>query len=137
MDTNCPYCNKEIDINHDDGYGYEDGELHEQECEHCLKNFTYTTGILYVYETFKADCLNGAEHDFKSTTTIPKIATLMSCTICDERRSPTTKEWREIYKGESENWKDCPECKHEKTLGKLITFEYYCWNCNHRITKKQ
>ena len=133
MDTECPYCKKEIDINHDDGYGYEDGELHQQECERCLKNFTYTTGTLYVYETYKADCLNGADHNFKATTTIPKVATLMSCIICDEKRSPTKEEWEEIYKDFNANWKNCPNCKLEKTYGELIAKdEYYCWNCHHK-----
>ena len=30
------------------------------------------------------------------------------------------------------NWKDCPKCKLEMTYGKLITDEWYCWNCNHK-----
>ncbi len=32
----------------------------------------------------------------------------------------------------SENWKDCPKCELEMTYGKLITNEWYCWNCNHK-----
>ena len=33
---------------------------------------------------------------------------------------------------QSENWKDCPKCGLEMTYGKLITNEWYCWNCNHK-----
>ena len=35
-------------------------------------------------------------------------------------------------KQQSENWKDCPKCGLEMTYGKLITNEWYCWNCNHK-----
>jgi hypothetical protein len=35
MDTNCPYCDADIEINHDDGYGYEEDRKHEQQCNNC------------------------------------------------------------------------------------------------------
>lgn len=95
-DTKCPYCDAEIEIDHDDGRGYSEDELHEQQCSDCGKNFTFTTSILYVYYTYKADCLNGGEHKFKATTTIPKEYTKMDCTECEERRDPTEAEWVEI-----------------------------------------
>ncbi len=91
-DTNCPYCDAEIEINHDDGYGYQDGVLHEQQCHDCDKSFTFTTDILYVYEAFKADCLNGKGHVFKAQSTYPRQFTQMQCENCEEKRDPTKEE---------------------------------------------
>lgn len=90
-DTNCPYCDKGVDINHDDGYGYEEGVTHQQECGHCNKIFVYGTSISFYYEAGKADCLNGSKHEYKPTHTVPKAYTQMECEICQQRR-PLTKE---------------------------------------------
>ena len=43
-DTNCPYCDAEVEINHDDGYGYDEGETHQQTCRKCDTAITYMTG---------------------------------------------------------------------------------------------
>jgi hypothetical protein len=95
-DINCPYCNAEQDINHDDGYGYEEGSTHQQECGSCGKTFVYTTSISFYYEVYKADCLNGSEHDYEPTHTHPKRFTMMRCTICDDERKPTKEEFELI-----------------------------------------
>lgn len=96
-DIECPYCGEEQDINHDDGYGYEEGATHNQQCEKCDKYFTYTTSISYYYESYKADCLNeGGEHDYRPTVTCPVECTRMHCKICDEERQPTELEMIEI-----------------------------------------
>lgn len=90
-DVECPYCGEPQDICHDDGYGYEEGQTHEQECI-CGKTFIFTTEISYHYDVEKADCKNGGEHEFKPITTYPKCLTKMSCVMCDERREPTDEE---------------------------------------------
>lgn len=95
-DVNCPYCDAEQDINHDDGVGYEENVRHEQQCNACGKTFTYTTSISFYYEAEKADCLNGGEHDFHPTTTYPKEFTMMECSMCDESRKPNEEEMRKI-----------------------------------------
>jgi hypothetical protein len=95
-DVECPYCEKWQEINHDDGYGYEEGEVYEQECCDCNKTFTYTTSISFYHEAEKADCLNGSEHEFEPTRTYPKEYTQMRCKMCDQKREPTEKEWEEI-----------------------------------------
>lgn len=92
-DIDCPYCDRLQEIDHDDGYGYEEDKLHEQECGDCGKTFTFTTGILFVYEGYKADCLNGGEHQYKNTNTYPKIFTRMKCKDCEKERQPTEQEW--------------------------------------------
>lgn len=61
-DVECPYCDAEQEICHDDGYGYEEGRLFEQQCSECEKVFTFTTSISFYYDAYQADCLNGDEH---------------------------------------------------------------------------
>ena len=91
-DLNCPYCNAENEVCHDDGQGYDESELHEMECSSCDKYFTFETSISYYYEPYKADCLNGQEHKLKPTITIPKQYTKMSCADCEYSREPTQEE---------------------------------------------
>lgn len=54
-DVNCPYCGKGNEINHDDGYGYEEGTEFEQECTHCRESFKFYTSISYNYEVHCRD----------------------------------------------------------------------------------
>jgi len=65
-DVECPYCGKPQEINHDDGYGYEEDEPHNQECGDCGKVFAFTTSISFYYDAYQADCLNDGEHDMES-----------------------------------------------------------------------
>lgn len=58
-DLECPYCGEGLEICHDDGFGSEEDELYEMECEYCEKSFVFDTSISYNYESYKADCLNG------------------------------------------------------------------------------
>lgn len=54
-DVKCPYCGEEQEINHDDGYGYEEGKDHEQDCS-CGKSFVFTTFISFCYDV---ECQSG------------------------------------------------------------------------------
>ena len=49
---NCPYCNEPDEINHDDGYGYEENVMHEQHCSNCDKEYGFTTEISFYYAEF-------------------------------------------------------------------------------------
>jgi hypothetical protein len=98
-DVKCPYCEATIEINHDDGQGYEEDGLHGQQCGKCEKTFTFTTSIHYSYETYKADCINDGEHKYKPTHTYPKEFTKMACTTCDATRNPTKEEMEKIING--------------------------------------
>ena len=84
-DVKCPYCGKWQEINHDDGYGYEEGQVHEQECT-CGKTFVYSTSAIYYYEAEKAPCKNGGEHDFKQSEGYPSgyMKNRQRCQVCDE-----------------------------------------------------
>lgn len=96
MDLECPYCEKELEICHDDGFGYEEGVKHQMQCDGCKKYFVFETSVLFYYEPEKADCLNGSEHDWKPIRTFPKEYTVMKCSACEETRSPTDKEMAKI-----------------------------------------
>ena len=91
-DLECPYCEKGLDVCHDDGFGYEEGVKHEMDCDHCGKTFTFQTSISFYYEPEKADCLNGAGHDFKLSQTYPIEFSQMVCKTCDEKRKLTDDE---------------------------------------------
>ena len=95
-DVECPYCGKYQEINHDDGYGYQEGEIFNQECDDCEKTFAYTTSILFSYDAEKADCLNGGDHNWKPQITYPKKYTKMECTMCGCTRVPTDSEFKEF-----------------------------------------
>lgn len=95
-DVSCPYCKHEQDIDHDDGYGYEEDRTHEQECPNCKKRFAFTASRLYYYDAYKADCLNGGKHNYKPTHTHPVVFTKMICSMCDDEREPTEKEMFKI-----------------------------------------
>jgi len=96
-DMRCPYCGAEQEVNHDDDHGYAEGVKWEHECTECEKVFVFETSIALYYEPSKADCLNGAEHDYRRTQTIPLRATRMRCHACDHERQPTDDEWQELY----------------------------------------
>lgn len=85
-DVNCPYCGTGQEINHDDGMGYAEDETHQQECFNCGKTFIFTTSIMYHYYVEKAGCLNGAEHQFEETRTIPRCLRKLRCRACDEEK---------------------------------------------------
>lgn len=96
MDLECPYCEKELEICHDDGFGYEEGVKHEMECDSCGKSFVFETSISFYFESEKADCLNDGEHIWKAQTCYPKKFTKMKCKSCGKKRIPTEKEMKEI-----------------------------------------
>ena len=67
-DLNCPYCNADLEVCHDDGFGYEEDRDHEMECYKCDKAFTFTTSISLYYE---AKCAEGT-HDFEEWRSLEK-----------------------------------------------------------------
>ena len=78
-DIKCPYCQEELYINHDDGYGYEEDETFQQTCKHCDKTFAYTTTICFYYDAERADCLNDGEHQFEKA-----LYNSLHCKVCGE-----------------------------------------------------
>lgn len=82
-DVICPYCQAEQEINHDDGYGFDEGQQHEQDCVHCNKPFTFTTSISYHY---RVQCQPGDHVFVPLAEDYPGI---YECSRCDrvEKRS--------------------------------------------------
>lgn len=91
-DIECPYCEVEQEICHDDGYGLAEDEVYEQECGICEQVFAYTTTIHLHHEARRAPCLNGAPHRYRPTTTVPREFTKMECEDCGHRRPCTDEE---------------------------------------------
>ena len=85
-DVECPYCNADVEINHDDGYGYEEDELHQQECPGCEKTFVFITAISFDHRAYKADCLNGGHHHYERTNTIPAEYARLRCKTCGDKK---------------------------------------------------
>ena len=102
-DIECPYCEKGLEINHDDGYGYEEDEVFEQKCEHCGKTFTYTTSISFYHEAQKAPCLNGKPHNWIDISGFPEgfQSNRHKCSYCEkiELKDKTLK-----YDGKTDTW---------------------------------
>jgi hypothetical protein len=57
-DLTCPYCGHEQAVCHDDGFGYEEYQMHEVECGGCEKLYYFFTKISYSYDSVKADYLS-------------------------------------------------------------------------------
>jgi len=95
-DLECPYCGSAQEVCHDDGFGYEEDGPHEVECHSCEKLYIFRTSILFVYHEQKADCLNGEDHKWKATMTVPREYTRMACIDCGDERKPTEEEWPHI-----------------------------------------
>ncbi len=90
----CPYCGHAQEINHDDGYGYDEGEVYHQECSLCGSIFAYTTSITFEYDLLPAPCMNESDGDYgnhqwevrrtyKADGSVFKRYKI--CTICGER----------------------------------------------------
>ena len=62
---------------------------HHQDCPECDKTFVFQTTIVLYYDAKTADCLNGGEHDYKKTDTIPERFARLRCETCgDEKPLP-------------------------------------------------
>lgn len=76
-DVKCPYCGEDQEINHDDGYGYEENKDFEQECPSCEKEFKFTTEISFTYQV---QCQEG-DHDMQPFG--DKWPGMYQCENCD------------------------------------------------------
>ena len=93
-DVICPYCDADIEICHDDGFGYDEGVLHEYECPECEKSFVFETSISIDHYAHPADCLNTEEdiHKWELTHTYPRRFVKWRCSECGAEKEATLKE---------------------------------------------
>ena len=92
-DMQCPYCNADQEICHDDWFGHEEDAKHEHTCTECSKSFVFSTSIRVYYKPSKADCLNGESHKLIMSKTYPKRYSMMRCQDCGYQRTPTNDEF--------------------------------------------
>lgn len=85
-DVTCPYCGADQEINHDDGYGYDEGVEHNQECSECEKEFKFFTSIYFTYRVYCHD-----DDHIMEQSQIEDCSSLRFCSKCDnnERRDDT------------------------------------------------
>ena len=84
-DLTCPYCDHDEDACYDDGYGLQEDQTFERECDNCGKTFVYTTQIWYTHTERRAPCLNGEEHDWIPVVhTPPHWPNWKRCRWCDK-----------------------------------------------------
>ncbi len=76
-DVKCPICGFEQEINHDDGYGFEEDERHDQFCINCEYEFEFTTSITYSYNVYCKD----DDHNLEPFG--DKWPDMYECTKCD------------------------------------------------------
>lgn len=91
-DIDCPYCGDWSEVCHDAGRGYAEDEAHEMTCESCEKAFVFFTALHFTYDSRKADCLNGAPHNYERTSTYPRKYARMRCKDCEHERALTDAE---------------------------------------------
>lgn len=86
----CPYCgNKNLD-SWEVGTDINEGDLGEQECDNCEKNFTASRDMSITYDSHKAPCLNGeAKHEWKEIIGIPReyFKDKYRCYICGKEEN--------------------------------------------------
>lgn len=99
MTATCPYCDKETEICHDDGYGFQEDELYEQECDHCEKVFAYTPLISFSYKVSKAPCLNEGRHRRRRTKTYPPQHARWRCSYCGDEKPLTLAQFDQAKNG--------------------------------------
>lgn len=85
-DVECPHCGVDVEINHDDGYGYDEYGKFQQECPECDKTFVYTVQIDVVHFADRADCLNGGKHEYERSATLPPEYARMRCDACGDEQ---------------------------------------------------
>ena len=102
-DINCPYCDAELEVCHDDGQGYAEGVKHQMQCAECEKYFVFGTSITFYYDPMQADCLNDEKHQWSAQHCSPTKFTKMECETCGEIREPSEEEMSQILNGKENN----------------------------------
>lgn len=77
-DIKCPYCGEWQEINHDDGCGYDEGDIHSQDCSSCGKEFDFTTSVVYSYSAY---CKSESDHDMYQP--LPNEPDFFMCRNCE------------------------------------------------------
>lgn len=71
-DLYCPYCDAEIEVCNDDGFGLDESRPWPMDCPHCSNVFVFRSSVSWTYVAMRADCLNGGEHNMTSYRHYPR-----------------------------------------------------------------
>jgi len=104
MEVDCPYCEKELDIDSSESSVYDEGVKHQHECPHCEKSFVFETYVSFHFEPAKADCLNDGKHDYQMTATTPIEYSEMECKMCGSSRELSDDERTKFNIGTKESY---------------------------------
>lgn len=82
-DLICPYCDTEQEASPDI---HEPDAAHDHECVECEKSFKYYIEYTPHYTAWKADCMNGGDHDWRDVHSTARIAYkgVKQCRGCQE-----------------------------------------------------
>lgn len=86
-DFQCPYCDAWQEHDFEQG---KPNELYQTECGECEKRFVFEVEYYPTFSAYKADCLNGAPHNY-----VDKLAN------------------DEYYRDYFSKWLKCTNCEHE------------------------
>jgi|LGOV01.1.fsa_nt_gb hypothetical protein len=86
MTCECPYCEHDCGDYFDDCHS-PDTE-YEHKCEECGKNFIFIIDYYPTFSSYKADCLNGGEHNWKKICGYPVeyFENRMRCADCGKEK---------------------------------------------------
>lgn len=87
MSIDCPYCDEsmeEPDFDCDIP-----NKVYEYECDSCEKKFVFTFEYSRDFYAHKADCLNGAPHDYRERTCCPEYmgVGIYICRDCEHKET--------------------------------------------------
>jgi hypothetical protein len=80
----CPYCGKPQEHCNDEPFDQD--EIWDEECNDCGKSYRLQGWYTEEYNAEKADCLNGAAHDFRQIVGAPEewFIGKFRCVSCEE-----------------------------------------------------
>lgn len=96
-DIECPYCGAEWDWS---GDSLAQDEECQENCPECDKDFIVICHYSVSYDSHKADCLNGAEHNYKPITGYPReyFENKRRCSMCSKEITLTSADLKDFAK---------------------------------------
>ena len=94
----CPYCEFDNEVSHDDWENYTEEKYTETQCWECDKYFQISTSISYYHEWYKLPCSNCEPDKWKQI-----IWWVERCKYCDDKRYTKEEERKKAIEDYSNN----------------------------------